>query len=446
MRGTENNYPISDFMVVNNSNFRYTVNPERREWVKLFYPYIMKYFFDIVKAIPWESYTYEGETYAKEWYEGNREDKYRDVGLIPVSVKGIHYKVFGGAVCEFLNMKYEAETGIHLRDYVDPTGDFDIQIFYDDKSLSYGPPMEESNADIYRENHNIIAFSLDEQRVSPFIDHLTKWVYDHVCEKISALPIHSRKSGESLSSVRLNDNKIVSHLHIDFEDPLFLYTRFGDLLVIRKKEGRIIKIQVAAAIRLSNGTEIVEHLAEFVFARTEGPGNEGEINREEKMNVMTIDGIKIESIGHYFSSQINGYFGRYSLFTSESDALFYKQKNHIERMKYILAMVPFLDKKFPRDGSTERTIRDSIHYSLTINLPYFLREAGERTNRIRVNRTGNNSKNYVPLQYFISDFMDYYNRPRRRRGGRRHTRKERRRLSKKRVPLRTHKKTRKLIK
>ena len=407
-----------------NSLFHYTQKYERREWVKLIFPYLMTHFFEIVKTIPWESYRYDGEVYAKEWYEQGREGGFREIGLIPVSVRGIVYCVFGGAECEYLNMKYKEESGIDLRDYVDPTGDFDIKIFYD--SIEYDT----------RDGDIIISVYNDEGLISPLFDDMTRWVFERVCEKIEALPltqiVRENRRSSTIALNNSNQNLFRNLLHVSEEDPLFIYGRYGNLIVLRKKEHNMIKIQVTAMIRMPNGEEIMDHLTEFILMAGENAtdGNVDMMNSDindvflkEKQKITNIDGLNVEKIQDFFASQIRGYFGRYQVFTNDSYAYaLHKVKNHVQRLKYILKMAPFLHKKFP--SSDYPNIMQGIHYYLTSSLPVQLEEKTGRRNVIRVNKTGNNAHNLEPYEDFVREFLENYARYERRTlgGSRRPTR------------------------
>ena len=409
--GSENNYPFVPAPANNmNSLFHYTQKYERREWVKLIFPYLITYFFEIVKTIPWESYRYEGEVYAKEWYEQGRNGAYREIGLIPVRVRGMTYCIFGGAECEYLNMKYKEESGIDLRDYVDPTGDFDIKIFYD--SIEYDSRGGEVIIQVYN----------DEGRISPLFDSMTRWVFGRVYEKIEALPLREivRANRRSTTIPLNNSNKVLLRktLDIQTDDSLFLYAKYGNLVVLRKKENNLIKIQVTALILMPNGKEYMDHLTEFVLKTGEDTtgGNANTANRDigdiflkEKRKIMNIDGLNVEKIPDYFISQINGYFGRYEVFTNDSYLYaLHKVKNHVQRIKYILKMAPFLHKKFPSRDYPD--IMQAVHYYLTYSLPVQLEEkTGQRT-VVRVNKTGNNAHNLESYEDFVSEFLENYAR------------------------------------
>jgi hypothetical protein len=421
LRGSENNYPIAPPPGNNmNSLFHYTQDYHRREWVKLIFPYLMSHFFEIVKTIPWDSYRYDGEVYAKEWYEEGRKDMYRPIGLIPVHVEGIVYCVFGGAECEYLNMKYKEDSDIDLRDYVDPTGDFDIKIFYD--SIKYDS----------RSDNVIIQVYNDEGQISPLFDDMTRWVFKKVCEKIEALPLTQLiRENRRSSTIALNNsdqNLFRNLLHISEDDPLFIYGRYGNLIVLRKRENNMIKIQVTAMIRMPNGEETMDHLTEFILMTGEDATGENvdmvnsdinDIFAKEKRKITNIDGLNVEKIDIFFVGQIKGYFDRYAIFTNDSKAyLMYKIQNHVQRLKYILKMAPFLHKKFP--SSEYPNIMQGIHYYLTSSLPNQLEEKTGKRNVIRVNKTGNNTHNLEPYEDFVREFLENYARYERRTlGGRR---------------------------
>jgi hypothetical protein len=382
---------------INNSSFRYTIDDARRSWTKLLFPYLMKNFIHIVKEIPWESYRYNGSSYAQETYideDGN--DAYHPVHTIDVRAEGMPYYVFGGAVCEILNKKYKAESGVDLRNYVDPTGDFDVQFFYDD-TIIYDNPDDAIS---------IVAYN-EAGEISPFFEHMTHWLFDRVCEKVESLdiPSHYKSTNSSTMTIPVNNSNIgiyKDYLNVSRDDPLFLYRRFGDLNIIRKKERDMIKIQIAMNLQMLDGSIILDHLVEFIMTTNIDIGNVGMIGRGEKEHMTPINGIQVQGIIEHFASQMKGYFDRIHLFDRNDDSLYHKIKNHIGRMEYLMKMAPFLNKQ---PVYKLHNIMDGLKHYISLSLPYQLQEKTGRSDVIRVDKS-----EPIPYSEFTREFMDNYKR------------------------------------
>lgn len=383
--------------IINNTSFRYTREDARRSWTKLLFPYLMKNFIHIVKEIPWESYSYDGPSYAQESYideDGN--DAYHPVYTIDVRAKGMPYYVFGGAVCEILNKKYKTESGVDLRNYVDPTGDFDVQFFYD-RNIIYDNPED---------SITIVAYN-EAGEISPFFEHMTRWLFDRVCEKIENLdiPSHYKNANSSTMTIPVNNTNLniyKDYLNVSHDDPLFLYRRFGDLNIIRKKERNMIKIQIAMNLRMPDGSVILDHLVEFIMTTNLDIGNVGIISPREKEHITNINGIQVQGVIEYFDSQMKGYFDRIQFFDRMDDSLYHKIKNHVGRMEYLMKMAPFLNKQ---PVYKTHDIMNGIYHYLSLSLPFNLEEKTGRRDVIRVDKS-----EPIPYSEFIREFMENYKR------------------------------------
>ena len=380
---------------INNTSFRYTKEGARLSWVKLLFPSLMKNFTEIIKKIPWESYSYNGPSYTQEAYsdeDGN--DAYRPVQTINVSAKGMPYYVFGGAVCEILNKKYKSDSGIDLRNYVDPTGDFDVQFFYD-KTIEYDNP----------EDTIVIVAYNEAGELSPFFEDMTHWLFDRVCEAVEGLhiPFHYKSVNASTMTIPVNNTNLniyKDYLNVSHDDPLFLYRRFGDLNIIRKKERDMIKIQIAMNLQMPDGSVILDHLVEFIMTTNLDIGNVGMIETREKEHMTTINGIQVQGIVEHFASQMKGYFDRIHLFDRNDDSLYHKIKNHIGRLEYIMKITPFLNKQ---PVYKSHNIMNGIYHYLILSLPYQLEKKTGRRNVIRVDKS-----EPIPYNDFINEFMKIY--------------------------------------
>lgn len=81
---------------------------------------------------------------------------------------------------------------------------------------------------------------MKQEKYLPFFEHMTRWLFDRVCEKIENLdiPSHYKNANSSTMTIPVNNTNLniyKDYLNVSHDDPLFLYRRFGDLNIIRKK-------------------------------------------------------------------------------------------------------------------------------------------------------------------------------------------------------------------
>jgi hypothetical protein len=335
---------------ITNANFKYIHFRFRREWIKLLYPHMTK-FLEAIVNIPWTSYRYEGPAYFT--YEGlNKKTGEISTKYITfnVEVKGLNYNLFGGSVAEVLNYAYREESGINLRDYVDPTGDFDVSFFYETLVLKNDTlPDDDKYTIVYNPDNTI----------SPLIDHMTKWVFERFSETIERVVEKYAIAHLEIDTVKTYKlpslpETCKSSLNCRDDDPLFLSKTVGDYTVIRKTEPDMIKIQLAINIQTREANNIMEknqytdHLIEFVLTtKSDIASNLG--GSDQFMNKMiTVQNINIQSPDKWISSQMSGYNSRKRIFEEKGKHyLLNKHKiiNHVKRVEYILAMTIFLDTK-----------------------------------------------------------------------------------------------------
>lgn len=89
--------------------FKYTTDPARRAWTTMIYPYA-PYFFNLLREIPWGSF-----------YFNNNDFTAKCNSRVPYIIKG-------GAAFEIIDRGLADKAWPSLHDYVDPTGDIDINI------------------------------------------------------------------------------------------------------------------------------------------------------------------------------------------------------------------------------------------------------------------------------------------------------------------------------
>lgn len=373
-----------------NTNFKYIDFHFRREWVKLLYPHMTK-FLKAVKNIPWDSYYYKGDAFflvpPTENNENNNIKDYEDT----IIVSGLRYNLFGGSVAEVLNSVYKKESGINIRDYVDPTGDFDIKISYNDyKRLG----KEYDDIDIYLSAYN------SKKELSPFIEDMTHWVFNQFSEQLEKNNLTSIEN-KTARTYKLDPESAnyMESLGVEHDDPLFLSNTIGDYSIIRKSEPGMIKIQLSINIETNEMNTIMmnnsytDHLIELVFTTSDE-------NRLIQHNVgrltgpiMDIKGIKCESFITWLNGQIAGYLNRLHIFNYNRESYIlnkHKVVNHIYRIKYAVELSLFMDSK----------ITDDTHYIFksfleTINKDY--------NGVIQIDRD-----TLIPVKKFFKDYIEKY--------------------------------------
>jgi hypothetical protein len=393
---------------ITNANFKYIHFHFRREWIKLLYPHMTK-FLEAIVNIPWASYCYEGPAYfTYESLDENTGEISTEYKTFVVEVKGLNYNLFGGSVAEVLNYAYREESGINLRDYVDPTGDFDVSFFY--KTLVV------KNDTLPDDDKYTIVYNPDNT-ISPLIDDMTQWVFDQFYQTLVRVVQKYEIQRLEIDTVKTYPlpslpETCKSNLNCRDDDPLFLSKTVGDYTVIRKTEPDMIKIQLAINIQTRDANNIMEknqytdHLIEFVLTtKSDVASNLG--GSDQFMNKMiTVQNINIQSPDTWISSQMRGYNSRKRIFEEkDKHYLLNKHKiiNHVKRVEYILAMTIFLDTKYPK------TLSDIKYYINHVTDYEEAKDAmGMRIPKIIMIQTNQESRRSVPLKVYFKKYIDAF--------------------------------------
>lgn len=396
------------FNNIKNKNFNYIHFHFRREWIKLLYPHMAKFLQAIIN-IPWSTYTYNGDAFfTTEIYNNVNHSSKTIYSTEKVKVEGLNYHLFGGSVAEILNYAYRAESGINIRDYIDPTGDFDVDFYYEKlmivdergnkKSLDY---------DMYNVAYN------DNKEISPFIEDMTRWIFEQFSNQLQNVVTQyniSHVENDTAKSYKLDYSSETckrKNLSCNDDDPLFLMNSIGDYTVIRKTEPDMIKIQLTISMQTRDTNNIMEsnqytdHLIEFVMTTKDDIANIGS-KRNPSINV---HGVNILQPGVWFYDQGRAYIDRAKRIYAqeEKEHLLNQHKviNHIRRMEYILTMAYFLDTKFPG------TLFD-IYFRLDNFINHQIEMKNNRAVSLPMPMIQINRKRSVPANVYFKHYVEKY--------------------------------------
>ncbi len=391
-----------DIVPLKDSDFKYTVDPNRILWTKNVFP-IADYLIDIVLKIPWKSYKFEGDT--RMWYsqydESGRSKFRAAVGYVPLEtkVKAEAHKTpfyfFGGCVYEILDRLYGGEPGVpKLRTLVDPTGDLDIflrlpkitkytimhpsyaHLMEQDAMTPYlfeeNPPEGEANnltANNYRNRpgrrretrkcppENSERSSKDTRTYNPLIESYTTWIMEQLAKNL----MKYKRGGTLWGS--LFGNTVPFSIDEDaegmFADKIIC---IDNLKIVRSYLPYMsrIKIQLIAKFK---GMERSDHICEFLLPMPntfvaelyEQHGMNNDMEQIQK-------NIPFSSFKELIKGNESGATDRLSLMNTEIRHKFY---NHIMRMAYLnLLMEAIVNKKSERNP--RKITLKPIDYSTTM--------------------------------------------------------------------------------
>jgi hypothetical protein len=298
-----------DITTLKDSDFKYTIDPDRILWTKNIFP-IADYLIDAVLNIPWKSYKFEGDSkfwVVKETAETGRfqVENEKSTDYIPVLSKvkavthAVPYYFFGGCVYEILDRLYGKEAGVpKLREFVDPTGDLDVylrlpkvtnveiygktagNIGQDDLTpylFEEGPPEVVNDPNTVTENtyqnrpgrkretkncpiENSIQTSKDMRTYNALIEHYTTWIM----EKLAFNLLKYKQSGTLWDS--LFGNTIPFSIDEDaegmFADKIIC---IGNLKIVRSFLPYMSRIKIQLIAKFP-GMNKSDHICEFLLA------------------------------------------------------------------------------------------------------------------------------------------------------------------------------------
>lgn len=330
-----------DIIPVKDSEFKYTVDPERILWTKNVFP-ISPYLLQMIQSIPWNSYRFEGETTL--WTEkdvnsnSNNFNIEAPIGVMPVEKHNVNvsattnditpYAYFGGCVYEILNTRYKSISD--LRQFVDPTGDIDVAVCL--------PKITPSVKRYYIDYHfkNVKASNnVSGLEITDLVDDYTRWIFNEFEKQLT-------------KSIVLFEKLFENTIEFDFSEAqegiIDLSKKIGNVWLIRSINlpGSMIKIQFVCKFV---GMEVAEHLIEFILHLDTVPTN-GSLNdsiemlKKESFMFETFPIMKFSQLlkGNIQTSLEN----RLKFWNTRLRHKFY---NHVGRIQYLNRLLPKLIKR-----------------------------------------------------------------------------------------------------
>lgn len=394
------------------SDFKYTIDPNRKLWTKNVFP-IADYLIDAVLKIPWHTYRFEGNCsvwYGKEkerkrgnrWNIKNAENGIFEYNKIQANIKAKPqdrpYYFFGGCVYEILDRLYGQDPGVpKLRSFVDPTGDLDVYLrlpkitsfvplnasnpndpFLLDYVVAYSfeesPPTNPNDPNTVTLNtyknrpgkvrnttncpsENAVQTSKDARTYNALIDGYTTWIMEHFAKNLLAY-----KQGGTLWN-SLFGNTVPFSIDEDtegsFADKIIC---IDNLKIVRSFLPYMEKIKIQLIAKF-DGMDRSDHICEFLLpmANTLSDslylqyGNNRDADQLQK-------GIFFSSFFELVQGNEDGAKNRMPLMVRENRHKFY---NHIMRMAYLNAFFDVKVNRFnERNGS--KIYLKPVNYSSTM--------------------------------------------------------------------------------
>jgi len=327
-----------EIKTVKNSEFTYTRDRGRINWVKNAYPIGLN-LVSCVQNIPWLDYSYSGTI--PLWYSED-EETYK-IEEVPISTyfKYKPYYFFGGCVYELMNA-IDSRATVNLRDYVDPTGDIDVRLVMPFIRIPDKHPVD----------HYEYLLTEDGAHMNILLDNYTRWIYDQLKIQLERMPLFAK----------LFENTVpFDYREVHEADTSDIQDRVGNLWIVRSPQydRGMIKIQIVAKFE----TTEPDHILELVLPIKSKPGidilNTAANNFQEKYN--SINGFPLESFSQLIQGNLSGMTDRQSLHINAT--LRHKFYNHVGRIQYLNNYFhTYPDRMIDNPAKFETQLLQLFHY------------------------------------------------------------------------------------
>ena len=386
--------------VVKNSDFKYTLDPNRKAWVRHIFP-IGQYLIPLIQAIPWQSYRWEGiipawistdSGNAKKVFEKSKkqyttliDEDHLIVNLNTVAStsSNLYYRFFGGCVYEILKTEYK---NINIREYIDPTGDIDILL-----SMPYLNWVDDEAAIKLGDNYDFDEYYFTEsvasqKSMNALLNDYTQWIFNCMKSQLEKIP------------QTVFENMFVDSVPFDLaDDPEGAYSDLiferGNIRLVRTfslgeaGRGGMIKIQLIAKF---NDMTKSDHIVEFVLPLTQAINDTqgsmlgGENKSFFGKTTLLSGGFPVETYSELLKGNIDAAITRVVALNSPTPDLYHKFFNHIGRLKYLNIIIPIFVKGLLAKPMTTviRTMLYNIFYQVE-RLGYFVLKADAENNLCR---------------------------------------------------------------
>jgi len=356
---------------IKDSDFKYTLSPIRRRWVKSIYP-IMEEIIKIPQAIPWKTYEFRGKIplwipkdSENNSYEQNSDIQYNisDEEIIAKYPDGaVPYEFFGGSVYELLHNQFYKERVLnvdvpHIRAFLDPTGDVDVHIAR--PKISYTYDVDPTDSDYTDKTLTII---------NPLIDDWSHWLFEEVIRAIATSPIPAYFEPISEKMTKSETAMAIESKYV------------GNILITRVKILDMIKVQ--CSIKLKDST-IEDHFLEFLYNLNEG-GEDTIKYKDYRTSLHLNNDVYVQPLKSLYKENYDSISNR--LVFINNPEFQHKFYNHIQRLSYLNRIVPLMIPKFK---SYVQNLTDEI-----TNLCYILRILSVPENYPQLGLVRNYEKNF----------------------------------------------------
>ena len=374
---------------INEIDFKYTINPARKVWVKNMYPHLMK-FINIAADVKWNEYKFEGDVMISfnhytgsegAGYNPDLTNNFKD-SVVPyeqivraVGQQTLNYRIIGGTCYELLSDIYK---NVELSWFADPTGDIDVNcgaipvIDHNQEIFNLTEEVRNKFKDQFSPYNiypKIKLFTLDN-KINPYYKHLLDWIFNNLRDKLELLNLN--ESFPNAVDFNINEYDEIPNEHrtpeLGFNDIIIgkahLISFIAENVVGNETDQtetgfNMIKVQLAFKI-VDNGISIIDHVLEIMFNNDTNLISFGnkigdykfndtfEIQPfERSFNIMKLDITKngvlktynIDTIGNLMTDNLKAYKTRVIFIDNNDNNSIHKALNHIGRMFYIFDII-----------------------------------------------------------------------------------------------------------
>jgi len=344
--------------LINDYDFKYTINKERINWVKSTFPHVKK-LVEIVSEMPIDKYTYSGSIFfsyellndeEEEKFDRNKEENkekmiiYKEYTLNNLE-KPFKQNFFGGISFELLNDCYK---NVDLYTYVDPTGDVDIFIKTEKEFLQIKDELKNFSNDLIRQtkegkfgdfNVHLAMVYYDENLpnvpiLNPYFKSISDFIFDYMLEELNKTNMVIENSVE----FDINDYDGIDH-SVKTEKLNFRHQNINNsnakLVCYLDNDFRILRVQIVISI-FKDETKNIDHLLEFLITISNEKSFNLVCSEENPMNY------KISPISTLVYDNLEAYEKRKVLLTDQRRGeLSHKPRNHFCRFIYLLTLFKY---------------------------------------------------------------------------------------------------------
>lgn len=358
---------------VDDSSFKYTVDEDRKNSVKLMYPF----FPDLVRIpfmIDWASYNYKGPSILLfSDYNENTNSQSNNFLTADVDVSYLKSKTpfkkdcfffFGGGAYEILNhaikqdrllvgtdtdMNYVTEFEIpFLHDLVDPTGDVDIRV--------RRPYVTVTHSDADDDPYDYDFTDETQTTLNQWVLHWVNWLYDNVVTIFKSSITRKGILPQTESFDLMENNEIAGGTVLRSE-------RIDNVYVVLLQKDTMVKVQIVMKLKEVSESD---HYFEMVIAlqknhfNTSNTTNTTTIDRLQRLQhaeelpdyinkldyqsrgfelaSMNLPNVRIQSFYSLVDENRDSIENRFRLAISPARHKFY---NHVQRLVYLNQIFPY---------------------------------------------------------------------------------------------------------